>query len=71
MQALLTPFHPQLRWNSSMANSPDKARVYRATIAPLVQSAAHICRPQPSSAAIVIVLTLEVVTCLIHLNTRS
>ena len=29
-------FHPiQLRWNSSTANSPDNARVYRATIAPL------------------------------------
>jgi hypothetical protein len=33
---------PQLLWNSSTANSPDKARVYRATIAPLDQPAAAL-----------------------------
>jgi hypothetical protein len=31
---------PQLLWNSSTANSPDKARVYRTTIAPLDHPAA-------------------------------
>ena len=30
----------QLRWNSSTANSPESARVYRATIAPEDQPAA-------------------------------
>jgi len=35
--------HPiQLRWNSSTANSPDNARVYRATIAPLDHPAAAL-----------------------------
>jgi hypothetical protein len=32
----------QLLWNSSTASSPDKARVYRATIAPLDQPAAAL-----------------------------
>ena len=33
---------PQLLWNSSTANSPDSARVYRHTIAPEVQPAAAL-----------------------------
>jgi hypothetical protein len=38
----MTEYQCQLLWNSSTANSPDSARVYRATIAPLDQPAAAL-----------------------------
>jgi hypothetical protein len=38
----MTEYQCQLLWNSSTANSPDSARVYRATIAPDDQPAAAL-----------------------------